>query len=543
MRINKIISKTYSLHTIIVFLSLFSLLTLNTAFWGQVLSAYSLSIDNVLPLLSILVVFFCALNIFWTAITSKYTLRNIVIGIVLISSFAAYFMNSYGVAIDSKMLENIVATDTREMRDLFSLKMIIFVLVTGIIPSLLLLKLKLKEIPIKRAVIQRVGFIIVNLIIMALTLFIFSKFYASFFREHKPIRYYSNPTYWVYSSYKYLSDSSLQPLPFVEIGNDANVVEDHEEDEMRELIIMVVGETARSDRFSLNGYSKKTNSYLEKENVISFKNVTSCGTSTAVSVPCLFSLENRENFAREQADSHSNLIDILIKTKEINVIWRDNNSDSKGVAVRGAYEDFRTSELNSICDEECRDEGMLVNLPEYIDKRKGEDILIVLHQMGSHGPAYYKRYPEHFEIFSPTCKSNELKECSEVEINNTYDNTIAYTDYFLGKVIALLKKYETTHEVGMIYVSDHGESLGENGIYLHSMPYSFAPKAQTHVPVILWLGDYIRDELDYEKLKNEANKEYSHDNIFHTLLGMFEVHTDLYNSNLDILFPYKKHYE
>ncbi len=105
--------------------------------------------------------------------------------------------------------------------------------------------------------------------------------------------------------------------------------------------------------------------------------------------------------------------------------------------------------------------------------------------MGSHGPAYYKRYPKAFEKFTPTCKTNQFSKCSNEMINNAYDNTIVYTDYFLSQVIALLKKNQT-HQSAVLYMSDHGESLGEKGLYLHGMPYFIAPKEQTHVPSIAW---------------------------------------------------------
>ena len=234
-------------------------------------------------------------------------------------------------------------------------------------------------------------------------------------------------------------------------------------------------------------------------------------------------------------------MDVLNNTQDVAILWRDNNSDSKGVALRVDYEDFQTPKTNSICDEECRDEGMLVGLEDYIEKNRGKNILIVLHQMGNHGPAYYKRYPKEFEKFTPVCKTNQLENCTQEEISNAYDNAILYTDYFLSKAINFLKKYSKTHEAGLLYVSDHGESLGENGIYLHGMPYAIAPKAQTHVPSLIWLDDgQMAHEYDINKIKQNKDKEYSHDNLFDTLLGLFEVKTEVYKKELDILNEARK---
>jgi lipid A ethanolaminephosphotransferase len=215
-------------------------------------------------------------------------------------------------------------------------------------------------------------------------------------------------------------------------------------------------------------------------------------------------------------------------------LWRDNNSDSKGVAVRGVYEDFKTSLMNPACDEvECRDEGLLHGLQQHIDAQKG-DILIVLHQMGNHGPAYYKRYPKAFEHFTPVCRTNDLGSCTSQEIINAYDYAILYTDYLLSKVIDLLKKNDDRFETAMLYVSDHGESLGEYGVYLHGMPYALAPDAQKHVPAVMWIGKHMKHDFRLDGMEERRMRRWSHDNIFSTLLGLFEIETAAYDTGKDL---------
>ena len=240
----------------------------------------------------------------------------------------------------------------------------------------------------------------------------------------------------------------------------------------------------------------------------------------------MFSLFDKSDYSYKKGISTENVLDVLNHTKEISVLWRDNNSDSKGVALRVPYQNYKSSKNNTICDEECRDEGMLVGLDRYIEEKKGKDILIVLHQMGNHGPAYYKRYTKEFEKFKPTCKTNQLEQCSKEEISNAYDNAILYTDYFLSKTINFLKRYDKTYTTAMIYMSDHGESLGESGIYLHGLPYFMAPDAQTHIGALMWFGEEVNKNID---------KRYTHDNLFHTLLGLFEVTTEIYDGDMDIL--------
>ena len=368
---------------------------------------------------------------------------------------------------------------------------------------------------------------------IVICLFSFSNFYTSFFREHKALRFYTNPTYAFYSIGKYIGhkiDSGKEP--FRRIGLDAKKAADAKG---RKLVIVVVGEAARADHFSLNGYSRETNPLLKEKDIINFSSIYSCGTSTAVSVPCMFSMFDRSSYSDKKGKSTENVLDIL-QHSGVKVLWRDNNSSSKGVADRVEYQNYRNSETNAICDEECRDEGMLLGLQDYIDGQQG-DLLIVLHQMGNHGPAYYKRYPQKFETFTPVCKTNQLEECRSEEIINAYDNGIFYTDYFLAKTIDLLKQNDGVFQTALVYMSDHGESLGENGLYLHGLPYFMAPDAQTHVGALMWFGKQSKQVIDTTKLKQVANNRFSHDNLFHTLLGLMQIETSAYQAEADILAP------
>ena len=442
-------------------------------------------------------------------------------------------MDSYHVIIDDVMIDNIIKTDIAEARDLISFKQLLYLLLLGILPSLYIYKVQIVKQTFKKAVISKSILMISSLLIAVICILSLGGFYASFLRENKSLRNYSNPSYYLYSIGKYISNFySSETEEFTLIGKDAQifpVVPD------RELIIVVVGETARADHFSVNGYARKTTPNLEQHSIISFDNVWSCGTSTAVSVPCIFAQANHSNYDNNKAKATSNLLDITVLTGS-NVLWLDNNSSSKGVADRVEYINYKTADNNPVCDNECRDIGMLSNLQSYVDAHPIGDIFIVLHQMGNHGPAYYKRYPKEFERFTPTCKTNQLEQCSSEEINNAYDNAILYTDYFLSETINLLKKNDNAFETAMLYISDHGESLGESGIYLHGLPYMIAPDTQKHVPMIMWFGrNYDLSKRNLERLKSRSHQKYSHDNLFHTLLGMFEIKTNIYKANLDII--------
>jgi lipid A ethanolaminephosphotransferase len=251
----------------------------------------------------------------------------------------------------------------------------------------------------------------------------------------------------------------------------------------------------------------------------------------------MFSLSTFDDFRLRDAKAHENVLDVL-KRAGVNVLWRDNNSDSKGVADGVAFEDFRSPDVNPVCDDECRDVGMLSGLDDYIANHPEGDIVIVLHQMGNHGPAYYKRYPKEFEIYTPVCESNQLENCSREEINNAYDNAVTYSDFFLANVIDFLQPLQSNFSTSMIYMADHGESLGELGLYLHGLPYAIAPEAQTHVAAALWLGDDLSEEAR-QQLETHVKQPLSHDNYFHTVLGLLNVNTKIYEPELDILAPVK----
>lgn len=526
-----------SQNNLIILSSLFFVLFYNFKFFEDVISVYGLSGLNIIYIASTAIVIFF-LNVFLISLfSSKYTTKAILIVLFIVSSFTAYFMDSYYVIIDSEMIRNSLQTNLNESLDLLSLKLVVYFFFLGLLPSYFIYKVKLEYKGIGQEILSKIKTILLSLVIILLIIFSFSKFYTSFFREHKPLRYNVNPTYWIYSTYKYIDDTFYtEDFVLKDIGLDAKINKTY--DEKNNLMILVVGEALRADKFSLNTYEKDTNPLLKKEKVISFSNMYSCGTSTAHSVPCMFSIFNRNEYTYKKGISTKNVLDVLQNTEEVSILWRENNSDSKGVALRVAYEDFKHPSKNTICNPECRDEGMLIGLEDYINKNKGKNILIVLHQMGNHGPAYYKRYPKEFEKFTPICKTNQLENCSKEEINNAYDNAVLYTDYFLSKAINFLKHYEDDYETYLFYISDHGESLGENGIYLHGMPYLIAPKEQKHIASFLWLGNK-QSKYDKEILLREKDKEYSQDNLFHTILGIFEVESEVYNKDLDLLYKSK----
>jgi lipid A ethanolaminephosphotransferase len=525
-------------YRLILITSAFLMILYNFSFFKNLVQTYPLTGLNIIYVITVMITLFLFITFILALFASKYVTKPFLIITLIVSSFCAYFMDTYHIVIDHSMIRNSLETNLNESIDLFSLELVLYVIFLGLIPSYLVYRTKLTYDSFKQESFSKLKTVLLSLLLIIIIILSFSKFYTSFFREHKTLKYYANPSYWMFSIVNYAKKSlSSGKIIVKSIGKDAAINETLEE--KKELIIMVVGEATRADRFSLNGYKRETNPLLKKEDVINFPKMSSCGTSTAHSVPCMFSIFTRDDYSYKKGIRTENVLDILDHTGNINILWRDNNSDSKNVALRVKYEDYKSSKTNTICEEdgECRDEGMIVGLDDFIKKSGNKDILIILHQMGNHGPAYYKRYPKRFEKFTPVCKTNQLEKCTQEEVSNAYDNAILHTDYFLSEVINFLKPYSKTHETAMIYMADHGESLGENGLYLHGLPYFMAPETQTHVASLMWFGDEIKKEYNMEKLKPIALKPLSQDNLFNTLLGIFEVETDVYDKKLDILEP------
>ena len=514
--------------TIIIGVALFVVLFDNASFFRHVVEVYPFNSTYAPFVISQGLVFFLFMVLFFSLLSWRYITKPLLIIILFIAALENYFMQTYNALIDKTMIENTVQTDVGEAFDLLNWKLFAYLILLGFVPSYVVYKIPIEYGGLKKELFSNVKLMVGSIMLMFVIMLPFSKHYTSFFREHKVLRYYTNPAHGLFSLGSYIKEQLKDTnIPLTQTGLDAKI----EKREKRKVVIMVVGEATRADHFSLNGYQRETNPLIKQEDIINFSNMYSCGTTTAVSVPCMFSVYGRDDYDTQKGLHTENVLDVLSHAG-VEVLWRDNNSNSKGVADRVKYEHYKTPENNTVCEGECRDEGMLVGLEQRIEE-SDKDMIIVLHQMGNHGPAYYKRYPKEFEHFTPTCQTNQLEECTQEEIANAYDNALLYTDHFLSQTIGLLKKYENSIDTAMFYMADHGESLGEGGFYLHGLPYFIAPDAQKHVASVLWLGKNY--PLDKEEIRKVASHEFSQDNLFSTLLGLFDVQSDVYDKKMDML--------
>lgn len=460
--------------------------------------------------------------------------KPIMVFLFFSAASAAYFMNTYGIVIHQNMIQNTVETDTKEALALFNGTLVMYIFILGLIPSIVLLKVKLVFGNFKQEAWNKIKLWIVILLSLIVLVVPFTAEYASFFRNNKNIRQMVNPVNFIYASFSYALESN-KSITVTPIGQDAKLNTSAEKNTKPILFVVVVGETARADHFSINGYAKPTTPLIAQQDIINYHQVFSCGTETAVSVPCMFSNLTRSKYSDKKAKSQEGLLDVL-KRSGYSVLWRDNNSSCKGACDRVAYEDMKDLKIPGLCNErECFDNILLHDIDQKVSAMNGNKV-IVLHQKGSHGPDYYNRYPENMEIFKPVCKVNKLQDCTSEEINNAFDNTIHMTDQFLNNTIEWLKTQSTSYNTAMVYLSDHGESLGENNLYLHGMPYLFAPTEQKHIPFFFWFSPGFEQDNDINRqcLMQRIDTEYSQDNLFHTTLGLLNVSTSLYKPELDM---------
>ncbi len=467
-----------------------------------------------------------------------YLRKPLLIALVLVSAAANYFMHSFGTVIDTNMIQNVFESDPQEAGALISSRYLLWMLLMGMVPVALICGVRINNGTrwwwnLLQRLTGALGAILIILLMAAL----FYKDYASLIRNNKNLIKMITPANVVSGTGHYVDQRYLQgSQELVKIGEDAHKGPLISAATKKTLVVLVVGETARAENFSLGGYARDTNPELKKQQVIYYPNASSCGTETAISVPCMFSNMPRMHYDANLAHHQEGVLDILAHAG-VSVLWRENDGGCKGACDRVPHTDMTQWKLPQYChDGFCQDDVLLHRLDNYVDSLHNDGI-IVLHQMGSHGPAYYQRYPAKFRRFMPTCDSKQIQDCDHQALVNTYDNSLLYTDDMLSRTIDKLRGLSDRFNVALVYLSDHGESLGERGMYLHGAPYMFAPSQQTHIPLLMWMspGYAAANHINEACLRQQAaDAKVSQDNLFHTLLGMFNIQTQQYQPQLDM---------
>jgi len=517
--------------SVILLASLFFALLCNQLFWQKALSTHS---GSMLFALSLLVLLTGIHALLLGLLLWRWNGKVLLSVLLLSTAFAVHYMNRFNVYLDADMLQNVLATDIREASELLTPSLLGSLLFYAVLPITALWRVRWQHSPCLRALLHRLLFLLATTVITFGGALLCFQEISALLRNHREVRYLATPINYLAALYKNIAATRpLHKQAKIPLGLDARVLPRSDNSRPR-LLVLVIGETARAQNWGLNGYVRQTTPHLAQIGVINFPDVHACGSSTEVSLPCMFSALGRRNYDQRQIRNQQSLLHVL-EHAGISTLWRDNQSGCKGVCEGLPVERLHEAKVADICaDGRCLDEILLHDLPNQIRQQPGDQV-IVLHQLGNHGPAYFLRYPPEFRQFTPTCDNADLGRCSREEIVNSYDNALLYTDYFLAQTIATLRALDD-YDTAMIYVSDHGESLGEKGLYLHGMPYAIAPREQLQVPMVIWVSETFATnrQLDVHCLHKQSPQQHSHDHLFSSVLGLMQVHTTVYEPDYDL---------
>jgi lipid A ethanolaminephosphotransferase len=521
--------------------ALWCLVALNIPLWSRVFEIRPLaSIDDALYLLSFSILAFIVINLFLMPLTLIRPVAKPLLALaVLLAGLASYFVSAYGVLIDKVMIRNVFETNGTEAGELVNLNLILYVGLLGVLPAFLVMRAGVIAVGWRRELAHRGIALGLTVLGVGLVAAAFYQDHASTFRNNRELRHMIVPVNYLAGVGSYVGEITEPDLPYQAIGRDARLGDawNAQDAEKPLIMVLVVGETTRAADFGLDGYARQTTPKLAAiPGLINFSKVSSCGTSTAISVPCMFSDLGRERFDPEEAKARDNLIDI-VKRVGFEVQWFGNNTSCQGVCrevpeIRAPREDYPQY---CIGDNPCMDGAIFDMFGKTLANPTGRRF-VVLHTLGNHGPGYHLRYPKAFEKFTPVCRETDFSKCDVASIVNAYDNEVLYTDHLLAETIQKLAALGDRADTALLYVSDHGESLGENGIFLHALPYSVAPEVQTHVPMVLWAspGFASRMRIDMKCVAKKKDRELSHDHVMHSVLGMLDVEVSSKKLELDL---------
>jgi len=544
-RFNLWLKQPRSAAVLVLWLSLYLVLTTNWPLWNELARIGGAPSTYMSTIVAMSLLTLCGSAAMLALTAWSRWMKPLWLAVVVLAAVVQHYMLQYRVVMDPTMIANALQTDPNEARDLLSWRMAFNVGVVVLPAAWLLWRVRVTPMRFLSKLWRNAALLLLSVLVALGAAVSMNRELAPLMRNNVHLRYMMNPIAMLYST----GSLFIKPLfkrsgKLIPITAGTALGASYAAQTKPPLFVVVVGETARADHFALNGYARDTTPELARRGVLSYREVHSCGTNTLASVPCMFSPLGKEGY-ESRKDDYETLVDVL-QAAGLAVFWLDNQAGCKGVCVRvpnaSAFEGLDAATKKALCDgDECLDDVMLKGLDERIAalpaERRAKGVVLVMHQMGSHGPAYYKRSAPDVKRFLPECKTNALAECGHAELMNVYDNSIVQTDRFLGQTIDWLKAQSKQYDPAMLYVSDHGESLGEYGLFLHGVPYSFAPEAQKHVPMVTWFSEGMsqRRKLSRSCMEAGLDTPLTHDNLYHTVLGVMDVATPTYKPALDAL--------
>lgn len=578
----KVIRKrpTLGANVLLLLVVAYIVIALNTRFWGIVFDSPGLAgLRGIGVIAAIAAALFALTLLMLLPLSLRWTFKPGITLVLILAAGAAYFIGDYGAVIDRHALASVYETDAREAGEWLNLRMLLSIGALGLLPAAFVWWTQVDWRKPMREIFSRVKLALLAFALLGVAALGFGKDVASLLRNHMELRHIANPFALLAANLSYLDHARNDNRPLQKIGLDARRGAALPPGDRPLVLVLAIGESMRAASLDLNGYARDTDFDLHPLPVVNFGKVSSCGTNTATSLPCMFSDLGRRGYDDATAKHRENVLDVLMRGG-YDVLWLDNNTGSKGLAARAREVRAGVQDNPALCNAEgCYDQVLVEMLRETLPTIR-RDTVIVVHLLGSHGPAYFARYPQEFAVFQPECRTNELQSCSDAQLRNTYDNTVLYTTHILARIASLLGEKralvdrlapeamkcqvlrahgtqapaqdcpispempapaaattEVAFDAAMLFVSDHGESLGEHGLYLHGAPYAIAPDEQTHVPMMLWAGERYsaRRGIDMDCVRNHADAPLSHDNFFHSVLGLADVQTTARKAALDLV--------
>jgi lipid A ethanolaminephosphotransferase len=569
---------TLGANALLLLVVAYVVVALNTRFWGIVFDSPGLAGLRGFGVIAAIAAALFALTLLMVLpLSLRWTFKPGLTLVLILAAGAAYFIGDYGAVIDRHALASVYETDAREAGEWLNLRMLLSIGALGVLPAIFVWWTQVDWQKPVRELFSRLKLALLAFALLGVAALGFGKDVASLLRNHMELRHIANPFALLAANLSYLDHARNDNRPLKKIGLDARRGDAMRSSERPLVLVLAIGESMRAASLDLNGYGRDTDFDLHPLPAVNFGKVSSCGTNTATSLPCMFSDLGRRGYDDATAKHRENVLDVLMRGG-YDVLWLDNNTGSKGIAARAREVRMDGRDNPALCNAEgCYDQTLVETLRETLPTIR-RDTVIVVYLLGSHGPAYYSRYPQEFKVFQPECLTNELQSCSDAQLRNTYDNTVLYSTHVLAEIAsllgekrALINRYtpgemkchvlrahgtrgtvqdcpaplappahtagaDAGFDAAMLFVSDHGESLGEHGLYLHGAPYAIAPDEQTHVPMLFWTSDRFgaRRGIDLTCVRSRADTPLSHDNFFHSVLGLTDVDTAVHKPELDV---------
>jgi lipid A ethanolaminephosphotransferase len=547
-----------SVTQLLLLAALFWTLSANRGFFTAALKGRDLADGSAWTFAAALLLGVFSLHVLLLAlVTHRRWVKPVLAVMTVVTALASYYTSTFGIYLDPSMLRNVVHTNPAEARELLSAPLGLHLLIYAGLPLLLLWHVRVR--PFRpgwlRATGLRLGLLLAAVVVLVASVLAVFQPFASLMRNQKEVRYLITPANLVWSlGAVAAADARGAARPREPIGLDVAPGPSWAMPTKPRVVVLVVGETARAANWGLYAgstkYARQTTPELaalmktEAGALVNFSQVRSCGTNTETSLPCMFAPVGRRGYDESRIRGQQSLLHVAARAG-VAVHWRDNQSGCKGVCDGLPGDTVMPQNAPGLCrDGPCLDEGLMADLDARLKAlNSGEPKttqLWVLHMLGNHGPAYHRRAPPAFARFQPACTSDDLRQCSTVQIVNAYDNALLYTDHVLASTIATLKAHAADVDSALIYVSDHGESLGEHGLFLHGIPYAIAPDVQTQVPMIAWQSPGLARAVGMPEgclqttWQQQADQPLAHDHLFHTVLGLLDLKTALYEAPFDL---------